>query len=257
MSVDFSIEGGIARLHLNNPVKLNALSKDMRQTIAAGLEQSKHDPAVRAVLITAEGRSFCSGADLEQFGAEGPVSARARMQQGGHRLIKALHDIEKPVVVAVRGHVIGIGWAMVLASDIVVASTTAKFAMPFRKTGLVADAGAIWLLTRHVGTLRAKDLIYSARTVPVDEASAMGLVTEVVDDGRLEARALERAQDLAEGPTFSLGLMRKLFNISQGPTLAEYLDTESLMSPQLRQTDDFHEGIAAFKEKRKPTFKGT
>lgn len=256
MSVNFSVEDGIARLHLNNPVKLNALTKDMRQTIAAGFEQARHDPAVRAVLITAEGRSFCSGADLEQFGAEGPVSARIRMQQGAHRLIKAMHDIEKPVVVAVRGHVIGIGWAIVLASDIVIASNTAKFAMPFRKTGLVADSGSIWLLTRHIGTLRAKDLIFSARTVPVGEASTMGLVTEVVDDEQLEARALERARDLAEGPTFSLGLMRKLFNLSEGPTLAEFLETESLMSPQLRHTEDFHEGIAAFKEKRKPQFKG-
>ena len=128
--------------------------------------------------------------------------------------------------------------------------------LPFRRRGLVADTGAIWFLTRELGTLRAKDLIYSARTVAAEEALALGLATEVVDDAALESRALERAQELAAGPTFSLGLMRKLFAVSRGPTLAEYLEMEGLMSPQLRHTEDFHEGIQAFKEKRKPKFNG-
>jgi 2-(1,2-epoxy-1,2-dihydrophenyl)acetyl-CoA isomerase len=256
VSIDFTIEDGLARLHINRAEKRNALTKDMRIAFAEAVEGAARDPAVRALLLSAAGPSFCAGADLEQFGHEGPAEARLRLQQAGHRLIRALHDIEKPVVAAVRGHAIGLGWAIVLATDIVVSSTTAKFSMPFRTRGLVADAGAIWFLTRELGTLRAKDLIYSERTVAADEARSLGLVTEVVDDAALDARALERAQDLASGPTFSLGLMRKLFAISRGPSLAEYLELESLMSPQLRHTEDFKEGIAAFREKHKPEFKG-
>jgi 2-(1,2-epoxy-1,2-dihydrophenyl)acetyl-CoA isomerase len=256
MSIDYTLDAGLARIHLNRPQKRNALSKEMRIELAELVERAARDAEVRAVLLTAEGPSFCAGADLEQFGAEAPPAARQRMQQGGHRLIRALHDLEKPVIVAVRGHVIGLGWALALACDLVIASKTAQFSLPFRRSGLVADTGAIWFLTRELGTLRAKDLIYSARSVAADEAFALGLATEVVDDAALEARALERAQELATGPTFSLGLMRKLFAVSRGPTLAEYLEVESLMSPQLRHTEDFHEGIQAFKEKRKPKFRG-
>lgn len=256
MTIEYSLENGLARIHVNRPEKLNALSKEMRMELAARVEDIARDPEARALLFTAEGTSFCAGADLEQFGAEGPASARQRMQQGGHRLIKAFNDIEKPVVVAVRGHVIGLGWALALACDVVIASRTAQFSLPFRRTGLVADAGVLWFLTREIGTLRAKDLVYSARRVPADEALSLGLVSELVEDDALESRALERATDLAEGPTFSLGLMRKLFALSRGPTLAEYLEVESLMSPQLRHTEDFHEGVKAFKEKRKPQFTG-
>jgi len=256
MPIEYSLDAGLARVHINRPDKRNALSKEMRIELANHFERAARDAEVRALLITAEGPSFCAGADLEQFGAEGPASSRQRMQQGGHRLIRALNDIEKPVVIAVRGHVIGLGWAIALACDVVIASSTAQFALPFRKTGLVADTGVIWFLTRELGTLRAKDLVYSARTVPAAEALALGLASEVVEDAALESRARERARELASGPTFSLGLMRKLFAVSRGPTLAEYLEVESLMSPQLRHTEDFHEGVRAFKEKRKPEFKG-
>lgn len=255
-TIEYSLDAGLAHVRLNRPDKLNALTKDMRIALADHFERAARDPEVRALLITAEGKSFCSGADLEQFGAEGPASSRLRMQTGGHRLIKALNDIEKPVVIAVRGHVIGIGWAIAMAGDIIIASTTAQFRLPFAKNGLVADTGILWFLTRQLGMLRAKDLIYSAKALPAEEAVAMGLATEVVDDAVLEARALERARELAAGPTFSLGLMRKLFAVAQGPTLAEYLEVEALMSPQLRHTEDFHEGVKAFKEKRKPRFTG-
>jgi 2-(1,2-epoxy-1,2-dihydrophenyl)acetyl-CoA isomerase len=256
MSIRYSLDAGLARIHINRPEKRNALSREMRVELADLVERAARDADVRALLMSAEGPSFCAGADLEQFGAEGPPAARQRMQQGGHRLIRALHDIEKPVVVAVRGHVIGLGWALALACDVLIASKTAQFSLPFRRNGLVADTGVIWFLTRELGTLRAKDLVYSARVVGADEALALGLATEVVDDAALESRALDRVRELAAGPTFSLGLMRKLFAVSRGPALADYLEIESLMSPQLRHTEDFHEGIQAFKEKRKPEFRG-
>jgi len=256
MSIEYSLDGGLARIYINRSEKHNALTREMREELANRVEQASSDPAVRAVLMSARGPNFCAGADLGQFGGEDPAAARRRMQAGGHRLIRALNDIEKPVVASVRGHVIGIGWALVLACDFIIASATTRFSLPFLRTGLIADTGVIWFLARELGTLRAKELVFSGRPLGAEEARGLGLCTEVVDDPTLDARALDRAIDLSKGPTFSLGLMRKLFSLSRAPALTDYLEWESLMSPQLRHTEDFHEGIRAFKEKRPPEFKG-
>jgi 2-(1,2-epoxy-1,2-dihydrophenyl)acetyl-CoA isomerase len=256
MAIDISIEAGVAVLKINRPEKRNALSNELRKAFADGIERIARDHEIRALLITGEGETFCAGADLEQFGPEGPVAARARMQQGGHRLIRALHELEKPVVAAVRGHVIGLGWAIALACDIVIAARSARFSLPFVKRGLLADTAAIYFLTRQLGMYRAKELVYSARVVTADDAVALGLANSAVEDADLISTAERSVRAFADGPTFSLGLMRKLFNFSHAPSLSEYLEMESLMSPQLRHTDDFQEGMRAFAEKRAPKFSG-
>jgi 2-(1,2-epoxy-1,2-dihydrophenyl)acetyl-CoA isomerase len=258
MSVDLTVEGAIATVMLNRPEKLNALSADMRQSLCDHFARLRYDDAVRVVIVTGAGRGFCSGADVDRMaGQQHDLRAgRQRLQQGGHTFIRALHVIEKPTIAAVRGPAVGIGWSIALACDLVVASKTARFSQIFRRIGLAPDGGAIWFLTRRLGMAKAKELVYTARFVEAEEALTLGLVNQVVEDDQLMARAQELAGDLAEAPTFALGLAKKLFHAAAGPSLDDYLEIESLVQPQLHMTEDNAEGVAAFREKRPPKFIG-
>jgi 2-(1,2-epoxy-1,2-dihydrophenyl)acetyl-CoA isomerase len=258
MSVDLKIDGAVATIVLNRPEKLNALTVEMRESLSEMLVRLRWDDAVRAIVITGAGRAFCSGADIDRMAGQ-PQDLRAgrqRMQQGGHTFIRALHAIEKPAVAAVRGPAVGIGWSIALACDLVVAARSARFSQIFKRIGLAPDGGAIWFLTRRLGMAKAKELVFSARFVEAEEALALGLVNQVVDDDELLTRTGALAADLAEAPTFALGLAKKLFHAAVGPSLDEYLDIESLVQPQLHHTTDNAEGVAAFREKRPPKFVG-
>jgi 2-(1,2-epoxy-1,2-dihydrophenyl)acetyl-CoA isomerase len=258
MSVDLTIEGAIAKVVLNRPDKLNALTVDMRESLCDHFERLRYDDTVRVVIVTGAGRGFCSGADVDRMaGQRHDLRAdRERLQQGGHTFIRALHAIEKPTIAAVRGPAVGIGWSIALACDLVVASKAARFSQIFRRIGLAPDGGAIWFLTRRIGMVKAKELVFSARFVEAEEALALGLVNYVVEDDELLGKTQELAAELAEAPTFALGLAKKLFHAAVGPSLEDYLEIESFVQPQLHMTADNAEGVAAFREKRKPKFIG-
>lgn len=256
MAVDLTIDGAIATITLNRPEKRNALTVEMRETLIAHFTAVRFDDAVRVVVLAGSGPSFCTGADVDRMGQIGLRAARERIQRMSHTYMRALHAIEKPVIAAVRGHAVGVGWSLVLGCDLVIASQTAQFSQIFRRIGLGPDGGAIWFLTRRLGMARAKELVFTARMVAAEEALALGLVNHVVPDAELESRTAELAADLAEAPTFALGLAKKLFHMAEGPGLEEFLDYESLVQPQLQNTEDNREGVAAFREKRKPKFTG-
>jgi len=256
MSVELALAGAVATVTLNRPEKKNALTLEMRETLVAIFQQLRFDDAVRAIIVTGAGDAFCSGADVERMVGEDIRTARQRLQRLSHSYMRILHAIEKPVIAAVRGHAVGIGWSIALGCDLVVASRTAKFAQTFRRIGLAPDGGAIWFLTRRLGMNRAKELVFTARTVEAEEALALGLANHVVDDSDLIPRAEALAAEMAEGPTFALGMAKKLFNIAVGPSLEDFLEMESMVQPQMHQTQDRAEGVAAFREKRKPRFMG-
>ena len=258
MSVDLTVEGAIAKVVLNRPEKLNALSVEMRESLCDYFARLRFDDRVRVVIVTGAGRGFCSGADVDRMAGR-PDDLRAdreRMQRGGHTFIRALHAIEKPVIAAVRGPTVGIGWSIALACDLIVASETARFSQIFRRIGLAPDGGAIWFLTRRIGMAKAKELVFTARFVEAQEALSLGLVNEVVPDDQLMVRAEELVADLASGPTFAFGLAKKLFHMASAPSYEDFLDMEAFVQPQLDQTEDHREGVAAFREKRKPNFVG-
>jgi len=156
----------------------------------------------------------------------------------------------------VNGPAVGLGWTLALACDMVIASDTARFAMTYRKLGLIPDCGALYFLGRQLGSYVAMELLYSARFVEAQEALQLRLVNQVVPAQELQSTVAALAADLAQAPTFALGLTKMLMHKALEPGLEAFLDTETLAPPQLRHTADYAEGIAAFREKRKPVFQG-
>jgi 2-(1,2-epoxy-1,2-dihydrophenyl)acetyl-CoA isomerase len=255
MNVRFEKEGAIATLTLNRPERLNAMADPMWDALHAHLGTIATDDGIRAVILTGAGRAFCSGGDVTGMAKSDIVSGRARSQRR-HRAVLALYNLEKPVIAAVRGAVYGIGNALALACDLVIASDTAKFSMAFKKVGVVPDGGAIFFLTQNLGVARAKDLVYTARVVPAGEALELGLVARVVPNARLDAEARALAAEMAESATYALALAKKMFHSMYVPTLEQLMELETLASGAARLTHDHQEGVAAFKEKRPPKFLG-
>ena len=255
MNVRFEKDGSIAVLTLDRPERLNAMADPMWDALYEHLGKIAVDDAIRAVILTGAGRAFCSGGDVTGMAKSDIVSGRARSQRR-HRTVQALYNLEKPVIAAVRGAVYGIGNALALACDLIVASDTAKFSMAFKKVGLVPDGGAIFFLTQYLGIARAKDLVYTARVVPADEALKLGLVMRVVPDDKLDSAARALAVEMADSATYALALAKKMFQSMFVPTLEQLLEMETLASGAVRLTHDHKEGVEAFKEKRAPKFLG-
>lgn len=255
MSIELTRDEAVATIKLNIPQRRNALTFELREELHSRLLDVEKDDKVRAVVLTGEGPSFCSGADVEAMQQGGLVHSRARMRHS-HALIRTLYRLEKPVIAAVRGHAVGFGWSLALASDLVIASETAKFSQIFARVGLAPDGGAIYFLTRLIGQARAKELVYSARMLPAQEALELGLVNRVVPDADMMGAAHKWAQELAAGPTFAVAMAKRMFEASSAPGLDQFLETELLIQPQLKELPDHAEGKQAFREKREPRFVG-
>lgn len=256
MSIKFTKQDGIATVLLDRPDKLNALSAEMYHDLAHQFEALDADDDVRAVILTGTGRAFCAGGDVGSMGGVRDVAAGRKRSQSHQQMIIKLHRLEKPVIAAVRGPAAGIGFSLALACDLIVASETAYFLAAFKNVGIPPDGGAVFLLTQHLGIARAKEIAYTARRVPAREAREMGFVMKVVPDERLEPEAQGLAADLASSATFALRLAKKMFHSMYVPTLEMLLEMENLAIGGARLTQDHAEGIAAFKEKRKPRFTG-
>lgn len=254
-SIDLERRGAIAIVTMNNPAARNALDLQMRRSLLATFVDLAEQDDVRAVLLTGVGDAFCSGADVGKMGGRDLAGSRQRMKTM-HAMIQAVHGLDKPVVAAVRGPAVGIGFSLAMACDVVVASAGANFSQIFTKVGLAPDGGAIWFLARQIGFTQAKELVYSARKLGGTEAHALGLVSRLVEDERVFDEALELAVQFGEGPGLALAMAKQMFAASVSPNLKQFLDTELLVGAQLSQTADHAEGRKAFGEKRKPRFTG-
>lgn len=255
MNVKLSIDAGIATVTLDRPEKMNALSEEMYADMTRIFADLQSDDSVRAVILTGAGKAFCSGSDVGGMANVDIISNRARMKRR-YRMITNLVNLEKPVIAAVNGACVGIGFSVALACDLVIASDNAKFSQIFKKIGLVPDGGSIFFLVQQLGLARAKELVYTARMLPAEEAREWGLVPRVVPQAELEAAAQALARDLADSATYALGLAKKMFQSMYAPSLEALLETELLSQATARLTDDHKEGLAAFAEKRKPKFMG-
>lgn len=250
------VADGVAWITLNRPHRKNALTASLRLALAEALEAAGADEAVRCVVLGGAGGAFCAGADVEAMRAQDLRACRVRLQRGSHAMIRALHRVEKPVIAAVRGPAVGVGWALALGCDMILASGTARFAALQVRRGLAPDGGMAFFLARAVGMLRARELAFTARMVEAPEALSLGLVNRVVPDGELDGAVAALAAELAAGPTFALAMAKQMFQHAFSPGLDEFLAVEALIQPQLNQTEDYREGIASFREKRPSRFTG-
>ena len=253
MSIDVAIKDGIATVLMNRPDKLNALSAEMYHDLADQFVAFGHDDTVRAVVLTGAGRAFCAGGDVGTMANYDIVAGRKR-SQSHQRAVIALHNCEKPVIAAVRGPAAGIGASLALACDLIIASQTAYLLMAFKNVGIPPDGGAVFFLTQHLGIARAKELVYTARRLPAEEARQMGIILKVVSDGELESSAQALAREIANSATYALRLATKMFQAMYSPTLEQLLEMENMAIAGARLTHDHQEGVAAFKEKRQPKF---
>ncbi|MBV8165936.1 MAG: enoyl-CoA hydratase/isomerase family protein [Alphaproteobacteria bacterium] len=256
MPIHYEMADHIVTITIDRPPR-NAMDMYHFRDLAGAWRRFKDDTEAWVAIVTGTGEAFCAGADVTAMaGGRTVVRGRGLMQRGSHRAIRALHHLEKPTIAAVRGPAVGIGWSYALACDMIVASETARFAQVFKRLGLAPDGGAVWFLTQRIGVMKAKELVFSARFLSGAEAHELGLVNKVVPDAELMPTATRLAQELAAGPTFALGLAKKLFHAAVAPTLDQFLETELLVQPTLYQTEDHPEGVKAFKEKRDPKFAG-
>ncbi|MBM3356808.1 MAG: hypothetical protein FJY54_03675 [Betaproteobacteria bacterium] len=255
MSIKVTKNDGVATVLIDRADKLNALSAEMYHELAEQFAALAGDDEVRAVILTGAGRAFCAGGDVGSMGSYDVVAGRKR-SQGHQRTIINLYNLEKPVIAAVRGAAAGIGASLALACDLVIAAESAYFLMAFKKVGIPPDGGSVFFLTQRLGIARAKELVYTARRLPAQEAHDMGLVMKVVPEDRLEAEAQALARELATSATYALKLAKKMFHSMYVPTLEHLLELENLAVSGARLTHDHQEGVAAFREKRPPKFLG-
>lgn len=249
-------QGDVLVVTLDRPDRLNAATPAMFETIAEAL--SDLDGA-RAVLLTGAGRGFCSGADVGggALNAADPGQATYEALTNSYNpTIRAILDLDVPVVSAVRGPAAGIGCSLALAADVCVASETAYFLQAFVNIGLVPDGGASWMLPRLIGRARALEMMLLGERVPAAKALDWGLIHRVVADDALEAEALALATRLAAGPTVALGLIRRGVAAALESTLDAALEREAQDQRRARGTADSTEGGMAFLSKRKPDFRG-
>lgn len=256
------IADDIATITLNRPERLNAAPPAMADDIVGACDEAI-EAGVRAMLMTGEGRAFCSGADLAGGGggrdrSQGGGGDIAKQSLDGHYnpMIRKLSELPFPFVTAVNGPAAGVGCSMALAGDLVLAGRSAYFLQAFVNIGLVPDGGATWTLPRLIGKARAFEMMMLGEKIPADKAEEWGLVSRVVDDEALidEARAL--AERLAKGPTKALGLMRKLAADNLDRDFDDALDAEANAQREAGNSQDAVIGAVAFLKKEKPQFTG-
>jgi len=213
------------------------------------------DPAVRAVVITGAGRGFCAGQDLREFSAL-ERSLRDELEETYHPNIRLIRGLAKPVIAAVNGPAAGAGLSLASACDVRVASTAAAFVPGFVGIGLVPDSGGTWFLHRLLGFARAFEWMSSNRKLGAEEALAWGLVSEVIPAEGFDARVAELAATWAALPTLAVAMTKQLFEHAHTASLEEQLALEAELQQTAVGSADFAEGVAAFLEKRSPSFTG-
>lgn len=256
------LDGGVLRATLDRPGKRNAIDDTMMYALIDALEACGTDERVRVVCIESSSEHFCTGADIVARNAEArDVKPRAgsiqrRLPFQAHRLIPLLCSVQVPVVCKVRGWAAGIGMQIATAADFTVAAHDARFWEPFAERGFTPDSGATWLLPRRVGETRARELLLLGRTLDGREAQEWGLIHRAVADAELDAAVDTIVEQLATGPTVSLGLTKWLLHEGASAPLEAHLANEAFAMELSSRSEDFREGLAAFREKRPPDFRG-
>jgi 2-(1,2-epoxy-1,2-dihydrophenyl)acetyl-CoA isomerase len=257
-TIKLSIDGAVATLMLSRPERLNALNETVHAEIREALTQVEANAALRCLVITGDGRAFCSGQDLTArvMNENTQVDTGASLDRDYNPLVRRLVAFPIPTIAAVNGPAVGAGANLALGCDILLMARSAYIQEAFARIGLVPDAGGTWLLPRIVGLKRALAMCLTAEQVPAEECQRIGIAYKVFDDATFRADVAKAAALLAMGPTLAYRLMKQALNASFTNDLNTQLDLERDLQREAGRSQDFREGVKSFLEKRMPRYQG-
>lgn len=259
-------KSGIGVITLNRPESRNALSPDLMAGLSRALHHYESDPETRALVITASGQAFCSGADVKALnegerpdGSSSDATLEERIQsvlQTQEALVLPLYEFSKPTIAALPGPAAGAGFGLALAADLRIATRSTFFTTAFARVGLSGDTGISWLLTQLTGPSKAKELLFTSRKIFVDEALTLGILNHVCEDDELESFTMSIAKEIASAAPIALRYMKEIVNKAENSDIRTNLVLESDRVVRCLQSNDHKEGVRAFAEKRQPRFRG-
>jgi 2-(1,2-epoxy-1,2-dihydrophenyl)acetyl-CoA isomerase len=257
-TMTFDIVEGIATLTLNRPDDANALNQQMANELLDAAMICSSDERVRAVIVTGNGKMFCAGGDLREMDEQGERRPEhlTRMASALHGALIRFAHMDAPVIMAVNGTAAGGGFSMALSGDIILASDKAKFIAAYTASGLTPDGSSTFFLAKHVGLLRAKELLLTNRLLSAQEACDWGMVTRVLPAENLMDEARKLATSFAVGPTRAFGGLKQLLQTAYSDPMETQLERETRSISQMMRTHDGPHGLNAFLNKQKPQFKG-
>lgn len=257
-TLDVSVEDGVAKIVLNRPDDANALTREMAEELFNAAVRCEFDDEVRAVLLTGAGKMFCAGGDLKAFSSQGDTLPEylTHTATALHGAVTRFSRMDAPVVVAVNGTAAGGGFSLSLCADYALASERAKFVCAYTASGLSPDGSSTYFLAKHVGLLRAKELILTNRVLTAEQAVDWGIVNKVVPPGELADQALAMARQFAAGPTLAYGAVKRLLQTAYNESIETQLDAEARCIVGTMRTEDGADGLDAFLNKRSPRFSG-
>jgi len=251
----YEVTRGVATITLNRPEFYNALNDEITFEFQDALKAVAKDEDVRVMVLTGEGKAFCSGQDLKAEGGK-KRSFMDSLHKRYNPIIRAMRNLPKPIICRLNGVAAGAGCSLALACDIIIASEDAILIEVFVNIGLVPDSGSSYFLPRLIGTAKAFELCAMGSKVKADEALSLGLVNKVVAAAELDNAVKSYTEYFAKAPTKAIGILKKMLNKSTTSTLDEMLDYETYSQEIAGATRDYQEGVKSFLEKRKPVFIG-
>lgn len=254
--LNYVVDAGVCTITLNRPEVYNALNDGITFELQDAFKQASRDAQVRVVVLTGEGKAFCSGQDLKASQEAGKRSFIDSLHKRYNPIIRAINGMPKPVIARVNGVAAGAGCSLALACDLIIAAEDAQFIEVFINIGLVPDSGSSYFLPRTVGMPRAFELATMGTRLRAAEAAAMGLINKAVPADELDGEVGKYTAYYATAPTRAIALIKKMLRKGMTSSLEEVLDYESYCQEIAGNSSDYKEGVTAFLEKRKPVFKG-
>jgi 2-(1,2-epoxy-1,2-dihydrophenyl)acetyl-CoA isomerase len=256
-----SVENGVAVLTMSRPERLNALTRTMLSGLQTHLAALAEDTSVGCVVLTGNGRAFCSGGDVKvqaEIAGKSPLTPEQRSDQlrASMEASRLLHEMPKPTIAMLNGVAAGAGMSLALACDLRIAGQSARMTTAFAKVGLSGDYGGTYFLSRIIGPAKARELYLTADILDSSRLLALGMVSQVVADSALVTETMKIAANFANGPRVAYRYIKRNMKIAEEGTLAEALDSEAYGMLRTRESADHAEAARAFVEKRWPTFTG-